>query len=126
LDRSFDACALVGLLPDEAVERRLRLRYRRLCDGQNIAVRSHPNIALFLQELSQRYPPIQEYDARNLDACPWSYEWSLSPNSVLVCVTWSRSHSLTPALIEMASRYDLLCYDPQQQEATLPPSLAAM
>ncbi len=101
--------------------------YEQLCDAgeSGTVVTPHPNIAAFLQDLAQYYPPIDDYPEEKWDECPWSTIWSVTPGSVICCMTWSRGPGLASFLIEMANRYDLVVYDPQHRKVFLPPSLVS-
>jgi hypothetical protein len=84
--------------------------YEEPCEGSGLLVTSDPALARFLRDLTRRYPPIGTYPEEQLDACPWSCEWSVMPGSVILCMTWPRGRELAPLLIQLANQYDLLCY----------------
>lgn len=97
--------------------------YEQLCEEDYAIVKPHQNITLFLQDLTQIYPPCDTYPEEKVDDCPWSCEWNLSPGSVILCMSWSHAEAMRPLLLHMARRYELVCFDPQETELHLPPSL---
>ena len=98
--------------------------YWQLCDEDYSVVKPHEAVALFLQDLTQHYPPIDNLSEEEVDESPWSCAWDVSPGSVIVCMTWPSGRALAPFFIQMANRHNLVCYDPQRAEVYLPPSLA--
>ncbi len=97
--------------------------YVQLCESNDTAVKPHPNIALFLQEISQHYPPISDSPVEKLEECPWSVLWDTTPGSVIFCMTWPAGRKLASLFIQMAHKYDLVCCNPQHNEVYLPPFL---
>lgn len=98
--------------------------YRQLCVGNDTIITPHPNIALFVQELAQLYPPINDYPEEKLDECPWSRDWDLlTRGSAVLCMTYAGARAIAPLLIQIANDYDLVCFDPQGAEVYFPPSL---
>lgn len=97
--------------------------YLQLCENNDTAVKPHPNIALFLQEVTQHYPQIDDYPEEKLEECPWSIQWDVTSGSVIFCMTWPAGRKLASLFIQMAQKHDLVCYNPQQREVYLPPFL---
>jgi len=98
--------------------------YWQLCDADYSVVKPHEAVALFLHDLTQRYPPIDDLSEEEVDESPWSCAWDVSPGSVIVCMTWPSGRALAQFFIQMAHRHNLVCYDPQRAQVYLPPSLA--
>ena len=94
--------------------------YGELCDGNALIVKPSSAIALFLQDLTQRYPPLSAYPTEQVDECPWNCDWDVTPGSVVICIAWSRAEELAPLLIWMADTYNLVCYNPQRDAVYLP------
>jgi hypothetical protein len=96
--------------------------YGQLCEGNAAVVTQHPALALFLHDLTQHYPPIGSYadEEQEHARCPWSCAWDLTPGSAIVCMRWSYAQELTSRLLQMASTYGLVCYNPQRDEVYLP------
>ncbi|BCL79227.1 hypothetical protein ccbrp13_16920 [Ktedonobacteria bacterium brp13] len=97
--------------------------YEQLCESNDTVVKPHPNIALFLQAVSQHYPPISDYPEEKLEECPWSVQWDVTSGSVIFCMTWPAGRNLATHFIQLAHEHDLVCYNPQRSEVYLPPSL---
>ncbi|HEX6477524.1 MAG TPA: hypothetical protein VF043_01670 [Ktedonobacteraceae bacterium] len=99
--------------------------YGQLCESNDTVVKPHPNIALFLQAVSQHYPPISDYPEEKLEECPWSVQWDVTSGSVIFCMTWPAGRNLASLFIQLAHEHDLVCYNPQGSEVYLPPFLLA-
>jgi hypothetical protein len=97
--------------------------YWQLCDEDYSVVKPHQDITLFLQDLTQRYPPIEDLAKEEIEENPWSCAWDVTPSSVIVCMTWPSGRALAPFLIQMANQHDLVCYNPQRDEVYFPASL---
>ena len=83
-------------------------------------MKSHPTIAAFVQEIGQRYPPIETYPLEHLEDCPWSTAWYVTAGAVIFSLTWSAGPNLAPRLMQIAQQHDLVCYNPQREAIYLP------
>jgi len=98
--------------------------YTRLCDDDSTVVTAHPNVALFLAELTRHYPAIDDVPEDKLDDSPWSCAFSVTSGSAIVCMTWPAGTKLASFVIQLAMQHDLVCYDPQQDAVHSPASLS--
>ncbi len=77
----------------------------------------------FVDELTSRYPQIDDVADDEIDACPWSLTFELSSTHVTMPVMWARAEEIAPVVMEIADRHGLVCYDPQSRKIHLPPEL---
>ncbi len=77
----------------------------------------------FVHELTSRYPQIDDVADDEIDSCPWSVSFDLSPTHVKMPVMWTRAEEIAPVVMELAERHGLVCYDPQSRKVHLPPGL---
>ena len=52
--------------------------YVQLCDEDYLVVKPHEAIALFLQDLTQRYPPIEDLAKEEIEETPWACGWDVT------------------------------------------------
>lgn len=97
--------------------------YIELCEGNIDVVEPSENIDGFYRELVNKYPDIDSYSDDQVDTCPWSVELDISDGAVVICIVWSRVEEVAPFVMNLAAKYDLACYDPQESKLWLPPSL---
>ena len=98
--------------------------YVQLCEGNVDVVNPSENIDSFVQELTSQYPQIDDYSDEDVDDCPWSTSFDISDGSVVMPMVWSRVEEVAPVVMRLAAKYDLACYDPQEDRVILPPSLS--
>ena len=89
-------------------------------DGQ---AATDERLTRFVDELTSRYPQIDDVADDEIDACPWSLAFDLSPTHVRMPVMWTRAEEIAPVVMELAERHGLVCYDPQSRKVHLPPGL---
>ncbi len=77
----------------------------------------------FVDELTSRYPQIDDVADDEIDACPWTLTFEFSPTHVRMPVMWARAEEIAPVVMEIADRHGLVCYDPQSRKIHLPPGL---
>ena len=77
----------------------------------------------FVDELTSRYPQIDDVADDEIDACPWSLTFDFSPTHVKMPVMWTRAEEIATVVMEIAERHGLVCYDPQSRKIHLPPGL---
>ncbi|MCP2266910.1 hypothetical protein ACFQHV_13425 [Promicromonospora thailandica] len=89
--------------------------YDRVADGELGVVPEHPAVARFAEEMLEVYP---ETDAGS----PWAAACWVTPESVVVSISWSRAEEVGPVLASLAWDHGLVTYDPQAQVLHLPVS----
>lgn len=95
--------------------------------GEDIAgIEPHPGVAAFLEELTARYPQIDDWDEDDLDNCPWTVAFDLSNRHVLMCMSFSRVDEIVPIIEGLAAKHDLVWFNPQWPCVGYPPRIAAM
>ena len=97
--------------------------YGELCDGNYEVLQPSEKIDAFYQELTEKYPDIDSYSDDEVDDCPWSVDIDVSDGAVVMCVVWSRVEEIAPYVMGLAKRHELACFDPQEEQLYLPPSL---
>ncbi len=94
--------------------------YGRLCEGDLSDVIPHPSVAAFLEEITERFPQIDEWPEETIDDCPWNVAFDVSDAHVLMCIAWSRCEEVAPWILEVARKHHLFLYDPQSDELHAP------
>jgi hypothetical protein len=100
--------------------------YVRLCDDDRSDVRPHPNVRAFMNELTERYPQIDDCDEDEVENCPWTVAFDHSDGHVGMCIAWPRLKEIVPIVEELAQEHDLICHDPQGPLVHWPPSVARL
>lgn len=81
------------------------------------------HIALVAAELRARWP---DADGSNVDECPWASPIDVSDAHLAVALVPSRLWDVWPFLGDLAKRYNLVMFDPQQEHVFLPAALSRM
>jgi hypothetical protein len=97
--------------------------YRRLCDGDYEVLRLSESIDRFYQELTSRYPNMEELSDEEIDESPWSVSPDVSDGAVMVSIRWSRADDMSDFIKELSTKHGLACYDPQEDVIHLPTTL---
>jgi hypothetical protein len=100
--------------------------YDRILDDDLKELEPHSGIQAFLTELTSRYPQIQDWNDDDIDNCPWSIAFDQSDRPVILCMAYSRTKELVPFIENLASKHDLVCYNPQSSRVKYPPRVAKM
>ncbi len=77
----------------------------------------------FVDELTSRFPQIDDVADDEIEECPWNCAFDLSPTHVRIPIMWSRAEEVTSFVLALAGRHGLVCYDPQSRKVHLPPGL---
>jgi hypothetical protein len=74
---------------------------------------SDPPVATFVEQLTARYPQIDDVDEDGLENCPWSCAFDYSDGVCIINMRWSDVDEILPEVVALAKSCGLLCYDPQ-------------
>ncbi len=94
-----------------------------LCDGRRDGLESSPRVRRFVDELTARYPQIDDVPDDKVDECPWTIAFDQSEGHVIMCIARSRSEEMKPIVQGLAAKHGLVCYDPQADEVRTPPRI---
>lgn len=97
--------------------------YATLCESQTDGVTPHPAVDAFYAELTARYPEIDTVPDDRIDDreyCPWSCALDRSPGHVLMPCVWSQAENVQRFVTQLAHKYGLAVYDPQQARVSYP------
>ncbi len=100
--------------------------YDRLLDDDLTALEPHPGVQAFLAELTSHYPQIYDWNDDDIGNCPWSIAFDQSDRYVTMCMVYSRTNELVPFIENLATKHDLVCYNPQSSRVKYPPRVAKM
>jgi hypothetical protein len=92
-------------------------------EGENQAVRA------FYDELTKRWPELDTVPDEKIDDkdyCPWSCAISHSGIAVVTACVWPMAGKVGSFVKELATKYQLIFYDPQSDQVHLPEHLKAM
>ena len=67
----------------------------------------------FCSDLSHRYPDPDALSDDQLESCPWACALDFSGCHVIISLMPDRYAEVFPLILELADRYGLICYDPQ-------------
>jgi hypothetical protein len=105
-------------------------RYRALCErplntpgALEGLIEPDRRVGAFAAEMTALYPPLSLTSDDEDDLCPWSCDPDISEGHVIVSVRWSRCQQMAQTLTEMAWRYDLIVYSPQDDKVYPPPAV---
>jgi hypothetical protein len=106
-------------------------KYQRLCDGDSSAagVVANDAVTAFHRALIVDFPelpdsvPDSAADFPQVEASPWTAVLDVSDAHVIMPISWSRAGATAPAVLALAGRHGLVCFDPQAEVLHLPPAL---
>src|SRR5206468_657565 len=61
-----------------------------LCEGRRDGLESSPRVRRFVDELTARYPQIDDVPEEQVDECPWTIAFDQSEGHVIMCIARSR------------------------------------
>ena len=92
-----------------------------LCERRHDGVESSPHVRRFVDELTARYPQIDDVPEDKVDECPWTIAFDQSEGHVIMCIAGSKAGEMKPIVQGLAAKHGLVCYDPQVDEVHNPP-----
>lgn len=101
-------------------------RYVALCDGSNLAdwIEPSPKVEAFLNDLTTRYPQIDDVADEAVDDSPWSCAFDVSEGHAIMPMVWSRAEEMAAIIAELAAKHGLVCFDPQEGKiVSAPPGI---
>ncbi|MGW3287357.1 hypothetical protein ACWDR3_22240 [Streptomyces sp. NPDC001002] len=103
--------------------------YKSLCDGGTSAASAVANDAVtaFYRALIADFPELTDSaaDTPQTEASPWTAALDVSDAHVIMPISWGRTDTTAPAVLALAGRHGLVCFDPQAEVLHLPPALRA-
>jgi hypothetical protein len=109
---SFDLCILAS--KQESYEEALRI-YHQLCDGEVPDAEPNAPLEQFSDQLSTVYPELGTLDENEIDDSPWSCDHDRSNVHLIVCIRWDRHAEVSPLILELAKRHQLVVLNPQSR-----------
>ena len=95
--------------------------YLALIDEQSGTAPAVPAVAQFHQALIDAFRDlVPGLSAEESEAVPWTVQVHHSPECVIVNVSFGRINQIGDALIELAGRYGLTTFDPQDHDIISP------
>ncbi|TDC52527.1 hypothetical protein E1281_18930 [Actinomadura sp. KC345] len=83
-------------------------------DESEFTLAHDERVDAFHTELLDAHPPLEGLDTAEAEDSPWSMTPDHMPGSyVIMMMGFSDAPEIAPAVIDLAGRYDLVCYDPQ-------------
>jgi hypothetical protein len=77
---------------------------------------AHPSIDRFYDELTDRYPELDDVPETridDMDYSPWSCRIARSPGYVIASCVWSKADEVRLSISELARKHRLAFFDPQ-------------
>lgn len=98
-------------------------RYIAYCGEEDFSkyVEPSPAITKFVEELTSKYPQIDDVAEDKLDDCPWSIAFDISEGHVLIAMRFSMAKEASDLIIELAYKHGLVCFDPQSSKIVVAP-----
>lgn len=90
--------------------------YEKLCVDDTSLIGPTQRIQDFYEELTSKHPEIDdvsEDEINNLDICPWSVAFDKSEGHIIMSCVFSRAEYIDGLIQELAKKYELSFYDPQ-------------
>ena len=74
-----------------------------------------PDVTRFYDELLERHPALESYPEEAIDnvEAPWSMTPHRSDRLITMYMIWPAGEYMGPLIVELASKYRLMVYDPQ-------------
>jgi hypothetical protein len=94
--------------------------YHQLAEGRTGIAEPDDRVQAFHQELTTRFPDLEDLSEEEIEASPWSMSPELTPTCVITTIMWPRAQELTAFMIDLAGRHGLICYDPQERHVHNP------
>lgn len=90
--------------------------YEKLCINDTSLIGPTQRIQDFYEELTAKHPEVDdvsEDEINNLDICPWSIAFDKSEGHIIMSCVFSRAEYINGLILELAQKYELSFYDPQ-------------
>jgi hypothetical protein len=97
-------------------------KYERVAEQNPPDGEPDPQVAAFHQEITSRFPDLDDLPDED-DSSPWMDYLDLSADGLFMKIAFSRVGEMAPYVIELAAKYGLVCYDPQEDVVHNPPTL---
>lgn len=91
--------------------------YERLANSEVCEELISKNVSEFIEELEKRYPDLNTFDDENVDDCVWNSDLEISESYVIMNIAWSRAEEVYSFVEELARKYQVVFYDPQEDIA---------
>ncbi|MDH6217277.1 hypothetical protein [Streptomyces pseudovenezuelae] len=102
-------------------------KYKSLCDSSTSAagVVVSDAVTAFHRALVVDFPELSDSaaDSPRVEASPWTSGLDVSDAHVIMPISWGRADEIAPAVLALAGRHGLVCFDPQAEVLHLPPAL---
>ncbi|MDH3228542.1 MAG: hypothetical protein OEN55_02005 [Alphaproteobacteria bacterium] len=99
-----------------------RFRARRGERDPDRSIEPGPRIAAFLGELTDRYPRLDALPEGDRASSPWSGDFCVSEDQVLIALGSSQCADAVELILELAERHSLVCFDPKTRSILTAPS----
>ncbi|WP_328452296.1 MULTISPECIES: hypothetical protein [unclassified Amycolatopsis] len=106
---SFD----LAVWRESTVAEEAALKYAALTSPEPVVIPVHPQAVAFHRELTARYPDLADVPAAELGSCPWSSGLTVAGDGVVMSLSWSAPDTVVGYVQELAERYRMVLYDPQ-------------
>lgn len=85
-----------------------------------------PSIAKLVKDLTAQHPQLEDCDADEADASPWSGPFEVTDRYLSLNLAFSEAEEVVELLEELCAKHDLVLYDPQRDVVIYPPRLAKL
>lgn len=100
--------------------------YVTLSDGSYVPAQFNAQVYAFYCRLVLCYPEIDLVPEHELDACPWACALDVSDGHVIMAIQSNKFATVVQAVLELADRHGLVCFDPQSGKVYLPSRLSSL
>ena len=100
--------------------------YIALCQDWPFLEGEQPSVRAFYEDLIKRWPELDSIPEDKIgdhDYCPWSCEISHSGMAVVTACVWPMADKVGLFMRELATKHNLVFYDPQSERVSLPQQL---
>lgn len=100
--------------------------YIALCQDWPFLEGEQPSVRTFYEDLIKRWPELDSIPEDKIgdhDYCPWSCEISHSGMAVVTACVWPMADKVGSFVRELATKHNLVFYDPQSERVSLPQQL---
>jgi hypothetical protein len=87
----------------------------RLAEGRDDVVVPDDAVLAFHQDLIELFPPLDAIGDEEIDDSPWNASPDATASRAILCFGYSQVPQFAPAVVELAAKHGLVCFDPQSR-----------
>ena len=106
----------LGAFGKQNEPRRLPDLYVKACNSDISQIRDSQEMPLFIEAINKLYPDPDTIPDSEADNCPWAIGFDQSNKHWIACMSFSFVKETIPKIIELALKYNVYIFDPQEDK----------